>query len=138
MNPVTIDAFRTKSEVVVPEPTIEEIFGEELYSRPVPIRVVGRRLLVTHLTYDKELCANCGTHKDITIDHIVPLWLMRRVQMFGFQRPWLPDESKNISKLCKKCNSEKGSSIPWEHPVAREFMKGLADHIYRQLNEAQR
>lgn len=45
---------------------------------------------------DLYRCQNCGTHKDLTIDHICP-----RSKGGG-------DEMENLQTLCRSCNSKKG------------------------------
>ena len=44
-------------------------------------------------------CARCGSQKDLTVDHIVPLVDLD---------PSLRYELGNLQVLCRKCNSEKG------------------------------
>jgi len=47
---------------------------------------------------DKYRCVNCGTHLNLSIDHIHP-----------FSKGGSDDES-NLQTLCRSCNSSKGDS----------------------------
>lgn len=47
---------------------------------------------------DKYRCVNCGTHLNLSIDHIHP-----------FSKGGSDDES-NLQTLCRSCNSSKGAS----------------------------
>lgn len=51
------------------------------------------------LIFERDLyrCINCGTHKDLSVDHIVP------VSKGG------GNEIKNLQTLCLPCNSSKGA-----------------------------
>ena len=49
------------------------------------------------LTKYKFTCQNCGTKENLTIDHIKP------VSLGG------TNESRNLTVLCKSCNSRKGA-----------------------------
>ncbi len=46
-------------------------------------------------------CAQCGSTKDLTVDHIIPL---------SDLHPQLRYEISNLQVLCRSCNSQKGSS----------------------------
>ena len=46
-------------------------------------------------------CKECGTTKDLTVDHIIPLVDLH---------PELRYEISNLQVLCRKCNSSKGDN----------------------------
>lgn len=56
---------------------------------------------------DNWECRNCGTHCDLTVDHIVPL------ARGG------TDDLDNLQTLCRSCNSRKGASVSLEAEVLR-------------------
>jgi 5-methylcytosine-specific restriction endonuclease McrA len=49
---------------------------------------------------DRYRCRFCGSHHDLTIDHIYP------VSRGG------TNELTNLQTLCRRCNSSKGASVP--------------------------
>jgi len=51
---------------------------------------------------DKHLCQYCGTHADLTIDHVMP-------KSRGGQDIW-----ENLISACIKCNNRKGDRTPEE------------------------
>jgi len=51
---------------------------------------------------DGYQCQYCGTHKDLTLDHIIP-------KARGGESNWY-----NLITACKKCNSNKGNFTPEE------------------------
>lgn len=57
--------------------------------RPLPYRAVWDR--------DGWTCKGCGTHVNLTVDHIVP-WSAGG-----------SDELDNLQTLCRSCNSRKGA-----------------------------
>lgn len=68
---------------------------------PDPPRRKSLRLSVRRkvMERDKYRCLKCGTHKDLQVDHIVP------VTKGG------ADDIDNLQTLCRKCNYEKMTSI---------------------------
>jgi len=50
----------------------------------------------------KNRCKQCGSNKDLTIDHIIPL------SQGG------TSESLNLQVLCRECNQAKGAKLPAE------------------------
>lgn len=51
---------------------------------------------------DGGLCAYCGTHKDLTLDHVLP-------KSRGGKTNW-----QNLVTACKSCNAKKGNATPEE------------------------
>ena len=81
-------------------------------------------------------CEICGTTEDLTKDHIVPKWLMKRLPAFGSKLKGgiHGKHNSNIQTLCRPCNSEKGGKIIWESPRTREVMENLMDTIRAELS----
>lgn len=63
---------------------------------------------------DKK-CAECGTKKDLSVDHIIP-----RV-LGGSNR------LRNIQILCKKCNMEKGEDLNFLQKI--KFFFGIVEYV---------
>lgn len=55
---------------------------------------------------DGESCVYCGTHKDLTIDHVIP-------RSKGGIDSW-----ENLVTACHSCNSKKGNRTPEEAGMA--------------------
>jgi len=77
----------------------------------------------------------CGSTRDITIDHIVPSWLIKRLHNFGIKKKKiLPNNQKNYQHLCRPCNQKKAGKIDWEDPVVRGYFEKLVVEIQKKLN----
>lgn len=99
-----------KAEIVESDPNpIVTAYKE--YVRPVIIR------LLRYITYrgtgmrvnrqrifkrDNYQCVYCGSHKDLTIDHVLP-------RSRGGKNTWT-----NLVSCCSKCNLKKGNKTPDE------------------------
>ncbi len=59
----------------------------------------------------KNECFKCGSQKNLTLDHHMPLSLG-----YGLKKG-------NIVVLCKKCNNKKGHLLPSEYYTSKEIMK---------------
>jgi HNH endonuclease len=79
-----------------------EAFG---YMQPAPARArVKRKKIppgVTRAVWDRDgwECRDCGSHRDLTVDHIHPLVLGGT------------DDMDNLQTLCKSCNSRKEARV---------------------------
>lgn len=71
---------------------------EDLDDSPAP----RRKRLPFRRVWDRDgwRCVRCGTHEDLTVDHIVP------ISKGGADDP---DDISNLQTLCKSCNSSKGN-----------------------------
>lgn len=77
----------------------------------------------------KAVCERCGETNHLTIDHIIPQFLLVRL---GF----LPaDDRKNLQTLCQKCNTAKGHQLdpknPRTIPLMRHYFQRWVD-LYGQ------
>ena len=80
----------------------------------------------------KPYCERCGFTSQLTIDHIIPQFLLIRM---GF----VPgNESRNIQTLCKRCNMIKGSQLDPKNPktilLLRYYLSRWA-HLYGNPNK---
>jgi 5-methylcytosine-specific restriction endonuclease McrA len=51
---------------------------------------------------DQHRCVYCGTHEDLTLDHVIP-------RSRGGRSSW-----DNLTTACKRCNAKKGDFMPEE------------------------
>lgn len=63
-------------------------------------RAIPTSLRVSVFERDLYRCKTCGTHKNLTCDHIYP------------ERLGGPTEFSNLQTLCRTCNSRKGAKAP--------------------------
>lgn len=58
---------------------------------------IGRKLSTRVMERDEYRCVTCGTHKNLTCDHIVP------------ESKGGPTSFDNLQTMCRSCNSRKGN-----------------------------
>jgi len=75
------------------------------------------------------ICPKCGTEAMITEDHVIPQWLMKRLEMFDISIIVVG----NKRKLCQSCNSKKAGNIDYKDPDVREFMRAFVDAINKKI-----
>lgn len=86
-------------------------------------------------------CAKCDFVGRLTVDHIVPRWILHRMHSFGVDMPRLSKLKKrdpgfvNTQLLCQRCNNRKGGSVDFSYPEVRMLMSELADAIYGELKK---
>ncbi|MFZ1464497.1 MAG: HNH endonuclease [Anaerolineae bacterium] len=77
----------------------------------------------------KIACVYCGSDKDLTVEHVVPI---SRWREFGVRRRVLDNDSNRVH-ACLKCNAEKGAMLPREwfhlHPEYKERFVHEARYI---------
>jgi 5-methylcytosine-specific restriction endonuclease McrA len=73
---------------------------------------------------DNEQCVYCGTHKDLTIDHVIP-------RSKGGIDSW-----ENLVTACHTCNSKKGNRTPEEAGMTMLIKPFKPSHIFfmREFN----
>ena len=65
--------------------------------QPIPPEL-RRQVLIR----DDYLCRYCGSHRDITVDHVIP------------EHRDGPTTADNLVACCRSCNSKKGTKMPEE------------------------
>lgn len=81
-----------------------------------------------------EKCNKCGATKYLTTDHIIPLWIYKRAQLFNFENNFIKNlGKKNTQILCEKCNTTKSGGIDVDHPLGKWFWTGIRDPINKAL-----
>ncbi len=84
---------------------------------------------MSKLNKAKITCAYCGSDKDLTIEHVVPISRWREL---GLRRRVLDNDSNRVH-ACLRCNAEKGAMLPQEwfhlHPEYRQRFVHEARYI---------
>jgi 5-methylcytosine-specific restriction endonuclease McrA len=64
---------------------------------------------------NNKMCINCGRTENLTIDHILPEWLL---EQFGIpiKNHYDPD---NLQCLCRICNTFKGNKLDFTNPKTK-------------------
>lgn len=76
-------------------------------------------------------CAQCGSTERLTIDHIIPKWLYKRIDSLGIKKNF---KKQNQQILCYSCNNKKGGKPDFHHPVAKELREKLLDLLNPKRN----
>jgi hypothetical protein len=84
--------------------TIDEVFRDAGLPDEPPLKSAPNRRRISYAlrteVYERDLyrCVKCGTHRDLSLDHILP-WSKGGA-----------DTAANLQTLCRSCNSSKGVS----------------------------
>lgn len=71
-------------------------------------------------------CVACGREDSLTVDHIIPVFLIERCILTPENRWfWLYENEENFQFMCKYCNDEKKHFIDRENPKIKELLKKL-------------
>lgn len=79
---------------------------------------------------DKGQCVKCGATEDLSKDHIIPKWIYKRAEEFGFKKN-LGGRNKQI--MCKPCNFKKGGGIDCSSEIGRIFWTRVRNLINDEL-----
>lgn len=75
-----------------------ELLGPARPARRVPQKaVISRKLSKQVLERDAYRCVSCGSHIDLTCDHVVP------------ESKGGPTAFENLQTMCRSCNARKGA-----------------------------
>jgi hypothetical protein len=81
----------------------------------VPVRAAVRRLVLQRAG---ERCEYCQIRDwPLTVDHVVPMAIWRRLRRAGRSVPADPDEPANLAAACGPCNQAKGSATTARDPL---------------------
>lgn len=80
------------------------------------------------------ICPTCGHSRLLTLDHIIPLWLIRHMFDLGLRAGRYPEEYKE--KICYDCNKKKAGTIQYYRPQVNKFMRRLALEILKKCDQA--
>ena len=81
-------------------------------------------------------CPLCGTgNVQLTKDHIVPKWILKRVPFRTLGIDLRMNDSANMQYICAPCNSYKGGSIDVSTVVGRQYWTALRDAIDNELEQ---
>ena len=71
-----------------------------------------------------ERCAKCGEAQDLTIDHIVPVSLLKQFLLGSVEDYDLQyNYAQNFQVLCYQCNKQKADKIEIENPRTYEILE---------------
>jgi 5-methylcytosine-specific restriction endonuclease McrA len=71
-------------------------------------------------------CVECGRNYDLTVDHILPVWLIELCVSDNEDRfRWLYETEENFQFMCKYCNDAKRGKVDKKDPKVKELLKKL-------------
>lgn len=80
-----------------------------------------------------RVCEKCGESRFLTVDHIVPCYLLEH---FTLDRLYLlQDMEENFQILCKWCNLEKNSRIDPRNPKTYTVLRHVLDLSEKEVFE---
>lgn len=84
----------------------------------------GRRYIEIAFTAvaarDGAKCNRCKREDTLTLDHIVPVWLI--TQLLGLLRSQAYDDVENLEILCRRCNAFKGGRLDFLNPKTKPLL----------------
>lgn len=81
----------------------------------------------------KEKCAWCGDTGDkcmLTVDHIVPAYLLREFEVDDYRVSYEMEE--NFQLMCKQCNRFKGSHLELKNPATYKILSDLLEQTKKR------
>ena len=81
------------------------------------------KLLERAFLLDNPICANCGTNKNISYDHIIPTTILTSFNIDSTYEFW----EENGQSLCVGCNQKKAHFLDLSNPKTKILLKELLD-----------
>lgn len=79
-------------------------------------------LLQRQLKRDGGVCVKCGDRRHPTVEHIVPVHILRLFDTDGEENV-AKNFAYNLEVLCHYCNSQKGGGVDLRNPKTYEVME---------------
>ena len=76
---------------------------------------------------DGAKCRRCDKTEHLTLDHIVPVWLIS--QLTGLMRSQCYDDTENLEILCRRCNLFKGGRLDFLNPKTKPLLLKYFDLV---------
>ena len=111
--------YLEKAELLKEHPTLRLRTPTSSYGYPSIIRLRRfislpyKKVQLSRLNIfrrDNHRCLYCDSHKDLTIDHVIP-------KSMGGRETW-----ENLASACQMCNSKKGNRTPEEAQMPLRYM----------------
>lgn len=83
------------------------------------------------LKKERKICPECNKLRFLTIDHIIPKWILIQTYIFDIHDIAI---SNNYKEICGECNLKKAGKIDYSIPAVRIYMKKLANEILKKIN----
>lgn len=112
-----------------PLPPIETYAIEQDAAGKKVTKIKGRRYIESAYAVvsarDGAVCRRCGKTDTLTLDHVVPVWLIG--QMLGLLRSQCYDDHENLEILCRRCNVFKGGRLDFLNPKTKPLLQKYVD-----------
>ena len=110
-------------------------FYDEKYSDKDSIKR-NTKLHLYQMMCKEEVCGECGSDEDVTVDHIVPIYMLER---FETERliinQWKYEREDNFRFLCLRCNRKKAADIDVRNPITYKIIREVLDRAEKYFIE---
>ena len=74
----------------------------------------------------RELRCSCGSTEDLTIDHVIPICILKD---FGLTFEQMFEKDDWLQVMCRKCNTKKANHLDFKNPKTKEILMVLLKNV---------
>jgi len=134
-------AHREAKEITPPVALLPpvRISGVRPDEQILPIHVIEDLIRERQITRDKlkekyKACTVCGATSNLTIEHIVPMSILKMFGIHRLQSTKYYEHSRNLTVTCNRCNQARGNRIDLDDPkVKKVLMWYLKNYPQKEL-----
>lgn len=77
---------------------------------------------VSYLFTKYKKCTKCGTKDDLSIDHIIPVRILKEMGFYSIETYNHKKHKRNLTLLCRPCNNKKGDTLDLTDTKIRKLL----------------